>query len=53
MDSTLALRTLRKELVYAGPMFERPIPVQPGEVVISDGFAFQDLLEVTPDRWDP
>jgi uncharacterized protein (TIGR00290 family) len=29
---------------YEGPMFERPIPVQPGEVVTRDGFVFADLL---------
>jgi uncharacterized protein (TIGR00290 family) len=28
---------------YTGPMFERPIPVRPGEVVTRDGFVFADL----------
>ncbi len=30
--------------VHAGPIFERPIPVELGEAVIRDGFAFRDLL---------
>jgi uncharacterized protein (TIGR00290 family) len=30
--------------VHAGPIFDTPIPVEPGEVVSRDGFAFQDLL---------
>ena len=30
--------------VYAGPMFERPVPVQVGEVVMRDQFAYADLL---------
>jgi uncharacterized protein (TIGR00290 family) len=30
--------------VHAGPVFEAPIPVELGEVVTRDGFAFQDLL---------
>jgi uncharacterized protein (TIGR00290 family) len=30
--------------VSAGPMFEKPIPILPGEVVIREGFAFADLL---------
>ena len=29
---------------WAGPMFERPVPVVPGEVVERDGFVFADLL---------
>ena len=29
---------------YDGPMFQHPIPVQPGEVVERDGFVFADLL---------
>ncbi|MGA8302322.1 MAG: ATP-binding protein [Thermoplasmata archaeon] len=29
--------------VTAGPMFDRPIPVEPGEVVERDGFVFADL----------
>lgn len=28
---------------HAGPMFDRPIPVVPGEVVARDGFVFADL----------
>ena len=28
---------------HAGPMFDRPIPVVPGEVVKRDGFVFADL----------
>jgi diphthamide synthase (EF-2-diphthine--ammonia ligase) len=27
----------------AGPMFSRPIPVEPGQVVTRDGFVFCDL----------
>ena len=34
--------------VYAGPMFKREIPVQVGEVVIREGFAYADLLPVSP-----
>jgi len=30
---------------YAGPMFANPIDVEPGEVVVRDGFAFADLME--------
>ena len=30
--------------VSAGPMFERPVAVRPGEVVTRDGFVFADLL---------
>ena len=29
---------------YAGPMFQRPVPVQGGEIVERDGFVFADLL---------
>lgn len=29
---------------HAGPMFSRPIPVTPGEIVTRDGFVFCDLL---------
>lgn len=29
--------------VSAGPMFRRPIPVEPGEIVERDGFVFADL----------
>ncbi len=28
---------------YAGPMFARPIPIEPGEVVERDGFVFADV----------
>lgn len=40
---------------WAGPCFERPLDVTPGEVVERDGFVFADLLpgaraEVTPRR---
>lgn len=28
---------------HAGPMFDRPIPIVPGEVVTRDGFVFADL----------
>ena len=30
--------------VYAGPMFQHPIPTAPGEVVDRDGFVFADLI---------
>lgn len=30
--------------VHAGPVFDAPIEVEPGDVVMRDGFAFQDLL---------
>jgi uncharacterized protein (TIGR00290 family) len=30
--------------VTAGPMFSRPIRVQPGETVVRDGFVFADLM---------
>src|SRR5204863_7666531 len=29
---------------YAGPMFSRPIAVQPGEIVTRDGFVFADVV---------
>ena len=29
---------------YAGPMFQRPIPVAAGEVVTRDGFVFADMI---------
>ncbi len=29
---------------YAGPMFQRPVPVQSGEIVERDGFVFADLI---------
>jgi len=34
--------------VHAGPIFDAPIEVELGEVVMRDGFAFQDLLPVQP-----
>jgi uncharacterized protein (TIGR00290 family) len=30
--------------VYAGPMFERPVPVEVGEIVMREQFAYADLL---------
>lgn len=30
--------------VHDGPVFRRPVPVRPGEVVARDGFVFADLL---------
>lgn len=30
--------------VVDGPMFSNPIPVEPGEVVVRDGFVFADLM---------
>ena len=30
--------------VHAGPIFDRPIAIEPGEAVVRDGFAFQDLI---------
>jgi uncharacterized protein (TIGR00290 family) len=30
--------------VHAGPIFERPVPIELGETVMRDGFAFQDLV---------
>jgi diphthamide synthase (EF-2-diphthine--ammonia ligase) len=32
--------------VYAGPMFEDPVPVDVGEVVIREQFAYADLLPI-------
>jgi diphthamide synthase (EF-2-diphthine--ammonia ligase) len=29
---------------WDGPMFQRPVPIQRGEVVERDGFVFADLL---------
>jgi uncharacterized protein (TIGR00290 family) len=29
---------------YAGPMFERPVPIRAGEIVERDGFVFADLM---------
>jgi uncharacterized protein (TIGR00290 family) len=34
--------------VHAGPIFEHPIPHELGDVVMRDGFAFCDVLEVAP-----
>lgn len=34
--------------VYDGPMFSAPIPVQLGETVLRDGFAYADLTLQTP-----
>lgn len=34
--------------VHAGPVFDAPIEVEPGEVVMRGGFAFQDLLPAQP-----
>jgi len=31
-------------LAYAGPMFEKPIPIESGIVVERDGFVFADLV---------
>jgi uncharacterized protein (TIGR00290 family) len=31
---------------YAGPMFSRSIAIEPGEVIVRDGFAFADLRSV-------
>jgi len=31
--------------VHAGPIFDAPVEVELGEVVLRDGFAFQDLLQ--------
>ena len=32
--------------VYAGPMFQQPISVTPGEIVDRDGFVFADLVPI-------
>jgi uncharacterized protein (TIGR00290 family) len=37
-------------VVYAGPMFREPIPVESGEVVQRDGFVFADVLLAEPVR---
>jgi uncharacterized protein (TIGR00290 family) len=29
---------------YKGPMFSRPVPIRPGEIVARDGFVFADLI---------
>jgi diphthamide synthase (EF-2-diphthine--ammonia ligase) len=34
--------------VVAGPMFCRPIAVTVGETVVRDGFAYTDLMRVSP-----
>lgn len=34
--------------VHAGPIFDAPIEVELGEIVMRDGFAFQDLLPAQP-----
>ncbi len=34
--------------VHYGPIFSEPIEVEPGEVAMRDGFAFQDLVFRTP-----
>jgi uncharacterized protein (TIGR00290 family) len=35
--------------VYAGPMFPSPLPLQPGEIVLRDGFAYADFsLRINP-----
>jgi uncharacterized protein (TIGR00290 family) len=36
---------------YDGPMFARPIPIQSGEVVLRDGFVFQDLVIGELSNW--
>jgi uncharacterized protein (TIGR00290 family) len=38
--------------VHTGPIFERPVPIELGEVTVRDGFAFCDLLpgESAPSR---
>jgi len=33
---------------WDGPMFARPVPVAPGEIVTRDGFVFQDLAPAAP-----
>jgi len=32
--------------VYDGPMFARPITVEPGEIVNRDGFIYADFLRI-------
>ncbi len=34
-------------LVYDGPMFSHPLPIEPGEVVDRDGFVFADFVSAT------
>jgi diphthamide synthase (EF-2-diphthine--ammonia ligase) len=34
--------------VYAGPMFSAPIPLEPGQVVNHDGFAYPDFSIAVP-----
>jgi diphthamide synthase (EF-2-diphthine--ammonia ligase) len=34
----------------AGPMFDHPLDVEPGETVTRDGFVFADLLPKGPQR---
>jgi uncharacterized protein (TIGR00290 family) len=34
--------------VWSGPMFERPLSVEPGDLVSRDGFVFCDLRPATP-----
>jgi uncharacterized protein (TIGR00290 family) len=36
--------------VHAGPIFAEPIAVEPGEMVMREGFAFQDLLPAQVNR---
>jgi diphthamide synthase (EF-2-diphthine--ammonia ligase) len=38
---------------YDGPIFQRPIAVQSGEVVLRDGFVFADLLLASPEPHAP
>jgi uncharacterized protein (TIGR00290 family) len=37
-------------VVYAGPMFREPIPIESGEIVERDGFVFADVLLAEPVR---
>jgi len=39
--------------VVGGPMFRRPVPVRPGEIVHRDGFVFADLLLEKPEGARP
>jgi hypothetical protein len=34
---------------HDGPMFERPVPVEAGEIVERDGFVFADLIPASGD----
>ena len=36
--------------VYAGPMFTRPLQLEPGETVMRDQFAYADFVSVIPTR---